>query len=78
MELSLKTRNISVTKWSLAAKFYQFSLFTETFFSRIALKIGFVVFVYELINYLINYLFIYEISFLYTWLCNKPVDCITK
>ena len=45
-------------------KFYQFSLFIKTFFGGIALKIELVVFMYELINYLI----IYEIIILYTWL----------
>ena len=37
-------------------------------FGGFELKIEFVVFVYELINYLI----------LYTWLCNKPADYITS
>ena len=42
-------------------------------FGGFALKIEFVVFVYELITYLFM-----KLIFFITWLCNKPADYITK
>ena len=44
---------ISITKWCFATKFYHFSLFIKTFLFTvaIALKIEFVVLVYDLIDY---------------------------
>ena len=56
--------NISITKRCFVINFY-LSIFIshqDLSFGAIALKVEFVVFVYELINY--------EIIFFITWLCN--------
>ena len=61
------SEDISITKWCFVTNFYQFSLFSFSSFGGIALKIEFVVLVYELINYEIIFLLLcYVITSLWT------------